>query len=141
VAEPRFPEKFVGEKIIIRKIVADTLITTYIHETSYCNTLLYVLKIKSDNNLNYRCLLGVLNSKLIGWHFKKKFQISDEDTFPQIMIRDVSQFPIPKVDVARHVAWSPWCKPCSTCTNSSLPPRPITSATFSSARSRPPIGR
>jgi predicted nucleic acid-binding Zn-ribbon protein len=27
-----------------------------------------------------------------------KFQISDDDTFPQIMIRDILQFPIPKID-------------------------------------------
>jgi len=95
LAEPRFPEKFVGEKILIRKIVGRTLIATYIPETSYCNTLLYVLKLKSGTQINYKFLLSILNSKLIGWYFRKKFQISDEDTFPQILIRDISQFPIP----------------------------------------------
>lgn len=32
----------------------------------------------------------------MGWYFRKKFQISYEDTFPQIMIGDILQFPIPE---------------------------------------------
>jgi type I restriction-modification system DNA methylase subunit len=102
LAAPRQPEHFSGEKILIRKIVGQTLIATYIPETSYCNTLLFVLKIKRDVSLGYHCLLGILNSKFIGWYFRKKFQISADDTFPQIMIRDIQQFPIPKPDKVRH---------------------------------------
>jgi len=95
VAEPRFPEKFEGEKLLVRKIVADTLIATYIPKTSYCNTLLYVVKIHNDAGLLYKFLLGILCSRLLGWYFRKKFQISFEDTFPQILLRDMMQFPIP----------------------------------------------
>jgi type I restriction-modification system DNA methylase subunit len=102
LAEPRQPQKYEGEKILIRKIVGQTLIATYIPETSYCNTLLFVLRIKRDVNLGYHYLLGILNSKFIGWYFRKKFQISADDTFPQIMIRDILQFPIPKPDKDRH---------------------------------------
>lgn len=102
LAAPREPKNFEGEKILIRKIVGKTLIATYIPETSYCNTLLSVLKIKSGLNLSYNYLLGILNSKFIGWHFRKKFQISADDTFPQIMIRDILQFPIPHPDKVRH---------------------------------------
>jgi hypothetical protein len=97
LAEPRKPQVFEGEKILIRKITAKTLIANYIPDTSYCNTLLFVLKIK-DNFFSYKSLTGVLNSLLIGWYFRKKFQISDEDTFPQIMIRDILQFPIPDLN-------------------------------------------
>jgi hypothetical protein len=100
LAEPRQPQKYEGEKILIRKIVGQTLIATYIPETSYCNTLLFVLKIKRDVSLGYHCLLGILNSRFIGWYFRKKFQISADDTFPQIMIRDILQFPIPGPDKA-----------------------------------------
>ncbi|MCB5246454.1 MAG: Eco57I restriction-modification methylase domain-containing protein [Candidatus Cloacimonetes bacterium] len=96
LAEPRNPQKFIGEKILIRKIVADTLIASYVPETSYCNTLLYVLKIKPERQLSYLYLLGILNSRFIGWYFKSRFQISAEDTFPQIMISDIQQFPVPE---------------------------------------------
>lgn len=96
LAAPRQPENFEGEKILIRKITAKTLIATYIPETSYCNTLLFVLKLK-DRQYSYKSVLALLNSTLIGWYFRKKFQISDDDTFPQIMIRDMLQFPIPLI--------------------------------------------
>lgn len=97
LAAPRSPENFEGEKILIRKITGKTLWATYVPETSYCNTLLFVLKLK-DKNYSYKSVLGILNSNLIGWYFRKKFQISDDDTFPQIMIRDILQFPIPKLE-------------------------------------------
>ncbi len=96
LAAPRGPENFEGEKILIRKITGKTLIATYIAETSYCNTLLFVLKLK-DKHYSYQGILGVLNSTLLGWYFRKKFQISDDDTFPQIMIRDILQLPIPEI--------------------------------------------
>ncbi len=102
LAEPRNPEKFTGEKLLIRKIVGNTLIATYLAETSYCNTLLYVLKLRRNASFNYQYLLGILNSRLIGWYFRKKFLISAEDTFPQILIRDILQFPIPLTNQATY---------------------------------------
>ncbi len=102
LAAPREPKNFEGEKILIRKIVGKTLLATYVPETSYCNTLLFVLKIKSNITLSYHYLLGILNSQLIGWYFRKKFQINADDTFPQIMIRDILQFPIPYHDKTCH---------------------------------------
>ncbi|MGE0019573.1 MAG: N-6 DNA methylase [Draconibacterium sp.] len=97
LAAARNPENFVGEKILIRKITGKTLIATYIPFTSYCNTLLFVLKI-TDNSVSYTSLTGLLNSSLIGWYFRKKFQINDNDTFPQIMIRDILEFPVPEMN-------------------------------------------
>ncbi len=97
LAAPRNPENFEGEKILIRKITGKTLISTYIPDTSYCNTLLFILKI-TDKSYSYPALTGILNSSLIGWYFRKKFQITDDDTFPQIMIRDILEFPIPALN-------------------------------------------
>ncbi|MDO6597383.1 N-6 DNA methylase [Oceanihabitans sp. 2_MG-2023] len=94
LAAPRDPNQFLGEKILIRKIIGARLIATYIPETSYCNTLLFVLKLKDKEIIDYKTLLGILNSKLIAWYFRHKFQISDDDTFPQIMIRDILKFPL-----------------------------------------------
>jgi type I restriction-modification system DNA methylase subunit/predicted type IV restriction endonuclease/small nuclear ribonucleoprotein (snRNP)-like protein len=98
LAEPRKQENFLGEKILIRKITGRKLIGTYVPYDSYCNTLLHVLKIK-DESYTYNCVLALLNSSLIGWFFRKHFQISDDDTFPQIMIRDILQFPVPEIDL------------------------------------------
>ena len=101
IAAPRNPKNFEGEKILIRKIVGQTLLATYIPETSYCNTLLFVLKIH-DARYSYPYILGILNSMIVSWYFGKRFQIRPDDTFPQIMIRDILQFPIPVPDKARH---------------------------------------
>ena len=74
------------------------MIAHYIPYTSYCNTLLFVLKLKPGvARITYKALLGILNSGLMGWYFRKKFQINKEDTFPQIMIRDILQFALPNV--------------------------------------------
>jgi len=102
LAEPRNPSIFAGEKILIRKIIGKTLIATYVSETSYCNTLLFVLKLK-DKSFSYKSILSILNSNLIGWYFRNKFQISNDDTFPQIMIRDILQFPIPRIEKEKDV--------------------------------------
>ena len=102
LAEPRKPAKYEGEKLLIRKIVGKTLIASYYPETSYCNTLLYVLKLKSEYALSYLYTLAIVNSRLIGWLYRHKFQISEADTFPQIMIRDILQLPFPRPDKSRH---------------------------------------
>ena len=99
LAAPRYPENFEGEKILIRKITGKTLIAHYVAYTSYCNTLLFVLKLDDKlAKITYKTLLGVINSSFIGWYFRKKFQINNEDTFPQIMIRDILRFAIPNVN-------------------------------------------
>lgn len=97
LAAPRNPENFKGQKILIRKITGKTIIANYIEEDSYCNTLLFVLKLK-NNESAYKPILAILNSFLIGWYFRAKFQISHDDTFPQIMMKDILEFPIPEID-------------------------------------------
>jgi adenine-specific DNA-methyltransferase len=95
LAAPRDPNQFVGDKILIRKIVGDTLLCMKAEGTNYCNTLLFVLKFKQDIKSNLSFVLGILNSNFIGWYFRKKLMISVADEFPQIMIRDILTFPIP----------------------------------------------
>ena len=102
LAAPRDPQNFIGEKLLIRKIIGETLIATYVSETSYCNTLLFVLKLRPQAPFSYRYLLGLLNSRFIGWYFRKKFQVSADDTFPQIMIRDILQFAVPIPTKSNH---------------------------------------
>ncbi len=102
LAAPRKPQNFEGEKILIRKIASKTLIATFVPDTAYCNTLLFILKTKPASDVDYKCLLGIMNSRFIGWYFRKKFQISPDDTFPQIMIRDILKFPIPSICKNNH---------------------------------------
>jgi hypothetical protein len=102
LAEPRNPTKFKGEKILARKIMGRTLIATYVPETSYCNTLLYVIKLKGRYASISKYVLGILNSSFIGWYIRNRLQISQEDVFPQILIKDLCQLPIPAAAPAHH---------------------------------------
>jgi len=102
LAEPRIPSKFEGEKLLVRKIVGKTLIGSYISETAYCNTLLYVIKLNDDLVLSYKYLLGIINSKLIGWYFHQKFQIQFSDTFPQILRGNILNLPIEISQKTKH---------------------------------------
>lgn len=99
LAAPRNKENFEGEKILIRKITGKTLIANYVDYTSYCNTLLFVLKLTESNDYSYKTILAVLNSVIVGWYFRKKFQINETDTFPQIMIRDIYKIPVPSISL------------------------------------------
>jgi len=103
LAAPRSQYNFEGEKLLVRKIVGKTLIATYIPDTSYCNTLTHIIKLLSNTHFSYKYLLGIINSTLIGWYFKKKFQISCEDTFPQIMIEDIMKFPIKNINIDNDI--------------------------------------
>ncbi|OGP59675.1 MAG: hypothetical protein A2V67_02665, partial [Deltaproteobacteria bacterium RBG_13_61_14] len=103
LAAPRSQYNFEGEKLLVRKIVGKTLIATYIPDTSYCNTLTHIIKLLSNTHFLYKYLLGIINSTLIGWYFKKKFQISCEDTFPQIMIEDIMKFPIKNINIDNDI--------------------------------------
>ena len=95
LAAPHNPLVFLGEKLLIRKIIGKTLVATYVAETAYCNTLLFVLKLKPNATFDCKYLLGILNPTFMGWYFRKKCQIAADDTFPQIMIKDIAQFAIP----------------------------------------------
>jgi hypothetical protein len=98
LAAPRDPDNFKGQKLLIRKVVGERLIATYIPHTCYCNTLLFVLKVRNGSQQDYKFLLGILNSSFIGWYCQRKFQICADDTFPQIMARDILRLPIPPAD-------------------------------------------
>jgi hypothetical protein len=102
LAEPRTPELFEGERLLFRKIVGETLVGTYIREQAYSNTLLYVLKIAiGDYKLHYT--LALLNSRLLGFYFRTAYAISKEDTFPQIMLDDIAQLPIRRIEFTTPV--------------------------------------
>jgi hypothetical protein len=56
-----------------------------------------------DATYYYKSILAIINSSLIGWYFRKKFQINENDTFPQIMIRDILKFPVPKINKSEDI--------------------------------------
>jgi hypothetical protein len=97
LAEPRNKELFCQDRLLFRKFVDSRLLGCFYQEEAYSNTLLYVVKLKDSVNYNLKSLLAILNSKLTGFVFRKKFAIQEEDTFPQILLDDFASIPIRKI--------------------------------------------
>jgi tRNA1(Val) A37 N6-methylase TrmN6 len=92
LAEPRNEDLFEGERILLRRIVNQRFTATYIND-NYCNnSLLHTIKI-IDNRLSTKYILALLNSKLFGEYFIRKFA-REEKTFPEIRISEVKELPI-----------------------------------------------
>lgn len=92
LAEPRKPEMFEGERILLRRIVGEKgFIATYVKDNWCNNSLLHVIKVNSKESSKY--ILALINSELIGWYFLKKFA-RFEKTFPEIRVHEVNRLPI-----------------------------------------------
>lgn len=91
LAEPRYPELFEGKRLLVRRIVGKRLIATFIEGDYVTSQLLQIVKPFDENLAKY--LLGILNSALIAFYFKKKYNRLDK-TFPEIRVYELETLPI-----------------------------------------------
>jgi restriction endonuclease S subunit len=89
---------------LVRKIVGETLLATYTNDESYCNTLLFVLKLKKESPYSYQFILALLNSQLMARIIKLRLEIDASDLFPQIMLSNILDLPIPAATPAEQAA-------------------------------------
>ncbi|MCB4800248.1 Eco57I restriction-modification methylase domain-containing protein [Neotamlana laminarinivorans] len=93
IAAPRNPIFFDGERLIIREIPGkNSLIVSYTCDKYTVKNTAHVFKV-SNNEYSIFALLGVLNSKLMGFYFKKKFS-EDDDVFPKAKLGQCKKLPI-----------------------------------------------
>jgi len=91
LAEPRSEDLFTGERILLRRIVNQRFTATYVND-NYCNnSLLHTIKI-IDNKVSTKYILALLNSKLYGEYFIRKFA-REEKTFPEIRVSEIKELP------------------------------------------------
>ncbi|HQN05697.1 MAG TPA: TaqI-like C-terminal specificity domain-containing protein, partial [Anaerolineaceae bacterium] len=95
LAAPRDPELFNGNRILVRRIVSDRLICAYTDEDFVTSQLLQI--VKPNNPRKSKAILGVLNSSLMAFFFRKKFNRQDK-TFPEIRIYELSSLPFPDLE-------------------------------------------
>jgi adenine-specific DNA-methyltransferase len=98
LAAPRDPALFSGDRLLFRRIVGERLIGTYVDENYVTSQLLQI--VKPNNKARAKPLLAILNSTLIAYYFKKKYNRQDK-TFPEIRIYELSSLPIPKLIAER----------------------------------------
>jgi hypothetical protein len=105
LAAPRDPALFEGSRLLVRRIVGERLIGTFTDEDYVTSQLLQIVKPHEPQLAKY--LLGVLNSSLIAYYFKKKYNRQDK-TFPEIRVYELATLPIRPInfsdpaDKARH---------------------------------------
>ena len=105
LAAPRDPILFEGDRLLIRRIVGIRLIGTFTNENYVTSQLLQIVKPFEGTNAKY--LLGILNSLLLAFYFKKKYNRQDK-TFPEIRVYELASLPIRTINIidpadrARH---------------------------------------
>jgi type I restriction-modification system DNA methylase subunit len=95
LAEPRPPALFEGQRLLVRRIVGKRLIATWIEGDYVTSQLLQIVKPIDEKNAKY--LLGILNSLMIAFYFKKKYNRLDK-TFPEIRVYELENMPIITTD-------------------------------------------
>lgn len=88
-------EDFRGPRILIQRIrnlsLKERLVATYTEEEMLCTNTLRILTLESDV-YDYKALLGILNSRLINYFFRKSFNNKD------IYAYQLGEIPIKKSD-------------------------------------------
>jgi adenine-specific DNA-methyltransferase len=104
LAAPRDASLFSGARLLLRRIVGNRLIATYTDADYVTSQLLQIVKPKDATISKY--LLGILNSSLIAYYFRTKYNRQDK-TFPEIRIYELASMPIHTIDVSvsRDVAY------------------------------------
>lgn len=95
LAAPRDSKLFEGERILIARIPVKSIYTfraTYTKEN-----FVHEQSIESITNLKVSplYLIGVLNSKILSFYAIEKFDFLQRNTFPQMRLTQIKQFPIP----------------------------------------------
>ncbi len=98
LAAPRDPALFLGSRLLFRRIVGERLIGAFTKDDFVTSQLLQIVK-PFDGNLS-KTLLALLNSALIAYYFKKKYNRQDK-TFPEIRIYELAALPMPKLIVPK----------------------------------------
>jgi hypothetical protein len=95
LAEPRVPDFFEGDKILIRQIPAKkSLIASYVKDTYIVDQTAYIAKPKAGLNILF--YLGILNSTLLFWYFQNINNEFDQ-LFPKIKVKEFNALPLPNI--------------------------------------------
>lgn len=98
LAAPRDSTLFEGARLLIRRIVGERLIGTLADTDYVTSQLLQIVKPHDAKMAKY--FLGILNSSLIAYYFKKKYNRTDK-TFPEIRIYELASLPIRRIDLSK----------------------------------------
>ena len=93
---PKDKKYYFQPKILIRQIIGKTFIASIDKSNSIADQSLYVIiPLFEDNDISLEFCLGVINSKLYGFYFRK-FYSEEDDLFPKIKVNELKSLPFLK---------------------------------------------
>jgi hypothetical protein len=95
IANPRSPEFFCGERVLIREITNPAIYAGYTDEELYNDPAVIVVLNNPESPLTLQTLLGVLNSKFATFYHFNSSPKATKGAFPKILVYDVNHFPLP----------------------------------------------
>jgi hypothetical protein len=96
IAEPRKPEWFDGERIVVREVTANGIIqATFIDGDYVFSNSVDGIKIINDR-IEIKYLLGIINSKLISFYHSNTSPNAFKGAFPKVLLQDLRDLPIPE---------------------------------------------
>ena len=100
---------FSGQRILLRQLISRRfrLQAVYAEDQFLTNQSVQSLKPRQTAT-NNKCILGILNSRLLSWFFCQVNMVARRDDFPKIIIKQTRELPFPIFDLnnpankARH---------------------------------------
>ena len=103
LAEPRKPQWFDGERILVREITAKGIIqATYVNGAYVFSNSVDGIKLKS-NDIDIKFLLGLINSTLISFYHFNNSPNAFKGTFPKILLQDLREIPVPAITLDNRI--------------------------------------
>ncbi|MBP7497444.1 MAG: Eco57I restriction-modification methylase domain-containing protein, partial [Bacteroidales bacterium] len=104
IAEPRKSVPFTGERLLIRQIPSKGLymVNAIFTNETFINDINSMVVFK-PKDVDLKFLLAIINSKLISYWFDKKFDKLQRNIFPQFKVKELSIFPISKINIQNQL--------------------------------------
>lgn len=96
IANPRNPRFFRGKRLLVREITNPSIYAAITDEELYHDPAVIVVKDCDAYSLELVC--GIMNSKLGTFYHFNNSPKATKGLFPKILIADINNFPLPKLD-------------------------------------------
>lgn len=97
--EPRAPRFFTGSRLVVRKILGETLCAAWLQRPLCCDQSVYVARLYPDQPWPPGALLAIVSSRLVAALLRARHQ-EDDRLFPQLKVRELRALPLPPADPA-----------------------------------------
>jgi type I restriction-modification system DNA methylase subunit len=101
LSRPRKPDLFNGERLLVRQIPSKppySILSCYVTEPLINDNNSMIVKKIAGERYDIKYIMGILTSKLMTFWFISTFAKLQRKVFPQFKIKELSQFPIFKIN-------------------------------------------